>query len=133
MINGPQHQLSHHNNGISLGPGSHSASTFSTDSFRRGEKRIVQTSQISPPVSRGSTSIPNEEIWTIGTEVVALYNFSGKSPEDLSFHKGDILIITALTKVKQHFQFFFFVRSTLYDFRILTGVALGGKRTAAKE
>ena len=35
--------------------------------------------------------------WTVGTEVVALYEFDGNDPEDLAFNCGDILTITSTT------------------------------------
>lgn len=35
--------------------------------------------------------------WSQGTEVVALYNFCGNSPEDLPFRRGDVLTIISRT------------------------------------
>lgn len=35
--------------------------------------------------------------WSTGTEVIALYNFHGNSPEDLPFRRGDVLTILAKT------------------------------------
>lgn len=44
-----------------------------------------------------------DEPWHQGTEVVALYNFPGRSPEDLAFQKGDLLIIQHGTRVSAYF------------------------------
>lgn len=41
---------------------------------------------------------PNDQ-WHDGTEVIAQYNFQGRSAEDLPFQKGDLLIIQRATSV----------------------------------
>ena len=41
---------------------------------------------------------PNDQ-WHDGTEVIAQYNFQGRSAEDLPFQKGDLLIIRRATSV----------------------------------
>ncbi|XP_025077024.1 tyrosine-protein kinase CSK-like isoform X2 [Pomacea canaliculata] len=45
-----------------------------------------------------------DEPWHQGTEVVALYNFPGRSPEDLAFQKGDLLIIQHGTRDKNWYK-----------------------------
>ena len=42
---------------------------------------------------------PSDGVWHDGTEVIAQYNFQGRSMEDLPFQKGDLLVIRKATSV----------------------------------
>ena len=59
-------------------------------------------------------------MWSEGTEVIALYNFNGNPPEDLSFKRGEIMVIVAPTPVSET-EYFFFL-----NFMINQNVALNG-------
>ena len=59
------------------------------------------------PASGQNQQMPTtSSVWHPNTEVVANYNFPGRSGEDLPFQRGDVLVIIKNTSVSNHSQDF---------------------------